>query len=90
MEFQAPPGTVGFHANTATHDISRTNFHVKHISQFAKPLEDVNHYSYLYQVYTSNALLSRPLEPFPIVVAHLLDTRKFRHYYYTGIRMISL
>ena len=41
MEVQAAPGAVGFYANTATHDTSRTSFHVKHISQFAKRLEDV-------------------------------------------------
>ncbi|KPM36249.1 hypothetical protein AK830_g10329 [Neonectria ditissima] len=29
-----------FHTRSATHDISRTNFHVKHIGQFAKRLED--------------------------------------------------
>ncbi|KAK7414374.1 hypothetical protein QQX98_006739 [Neonectria punicea] len=29
-----------FHARSATHDISRTDFHVKHIGQFAQRLED--------------------------------------------------
>lgn len=29
------------HARSATHDTSRASFHVKHIGQFAKRLEDV-------------------------------------------------
>ncbi|KAH7144013.1 hypothetical protein EDB81DRAFT_935488 [Dactylonectria macrodidyma] len=36
------PGPSGgdFHARSATHDVSRTSFHVKHIGQFASRLED--------------------------------------------------
>ncbi|OAQ95100.1 Rhodanese-like protein [Purpureocillium lilacinum] len=36
----AAAGSTETHARSATHDISRTSFHVKHISQFAKRLED--------------------------------------------------
>ncbi|KAJ6444704.1 anaphase-promoting complex component Cut20/Apc4 [Purpureocillium lavendulum] len=33
-------GSAEAHTRSATHDISRTSFHVKHISQFAQRLED--------------------------------------------------
>ncbi|KAI5459953.1 hypothetical protein BGZ63DRAFT_389102 [Mariannaea sp. PMI_226] len=35
-----PPRGGEFRARSATHDISRTSFHVKHIGQFAQTLED--------------------------------------------------
>lgn len=41
IEVQAAPGAIGFHASTTTHDITRTSFHIKHIGQFARRLEDV-------------------------------------------------
>lgn len=34
-------GMARDNARSATHDISRASFHVKHIGQFAKRLEDV-------------------------------------------------
>ncbi|KAJ4192224.1 hypothetical protein NW755_004353 [Fusarium falciforme] len=36
----AGPSGGDFHARSATHDTSRTSFHVKHIGQFAQRLED--------------------------------------------------
>ncbi|KAF4977226.1 hypothetical protein FZEAL_6223 [Fusarium zealandicum] len=39
-DFQLGSGGGNFHARSATHDTSRTNFHVKHIGQFAQRLED--------------------------------------------------
>ncbi|KAH6984973.1 hypothetical protein BKA56DRAFT_671428 [Ilyonectria sp. MPI-CAGE-AT-0026] len=36
----AGPSGGDFHARSATHDVSRTSFHVKHIGQFASRLED--------------------------------------------------
>ncbi|KAM5345466.1 hypothetical protein ACJ41O_011328 [Fusarium nematophilum] len=36
----AGPSAGDFHARSATHDVSRTSFHVKHIGQFAQRLED--------------------------------------------------
>lgn len=41
MNSQAASGGGDHYARSATHDTSRTSFHVKHISQFAQRLEDV-------------------------------------------------
>lgn len=60
-------GAGDFHARSATHDISRTSFHVKHISQFAKRLEDVRHpdhlhgdENYLTEVLVGSSSISEP------------------------------
>lgn len=71
---------------TATHDISRVDYHVRHISDFARTLEDVGVLptpgqadgERLIQVLTS---LPRAL--FPIVDGRK-DTRRFKHSFCTG------
>lgn len=74
-----------------THDISRANYHVKHLDMFAKSLEDVCNQSgkttaftrfrvcfALYAVLMLTRILgsSRPAEPFLIVAGHNNGTQK--------------
>jgi hypothetical protein len=90
IEVQAAPGTVGFHASTTTHDISRTSFHVKHIGQFARRLEDVWLLSTPYSNDHINTVFSPQHELSLTVEDRHKGIRRFRRYYYTGTPMISL
>ena len=81
---------------SATHDISRTSFHIKHVGDFAKSLEEVriclSHVSAASESVLTNGPFrhSRPREHFPIVDALRSVMTKFKLSCYIGDLMIYL
>lgn len=78
-------------ARSATHDISRTNFHVKHIGAFARRLEDVCSppTTFPSRINTNSSCSRRPGH-FQIEAALHRDTKRSKPCFCTGDPMTSL
>lgn len=81
---------------SSTHDISRTSFHIKHVGDFARSLEEVCICPYEVSVASESVLTdelvhhSRPREHFPIVDALRNAIKQFRLSCYIGVLMTYL
>ena len=83
-------GAAGASTPSATHDVSRVSYHVKHLDSFAQTLQDVRCDSSPLGVVEPVLIClcrSPPVGRFQIAADPRSDIRKCRHSYCTGGRM---